>query len=451
MNLGLALVKPGESLNAEARRLWLSNFASWNLTPYKVEELIDEQRYTDKRLSKLSRDENMKGFDLARAAVQDTGVLRQFARRLPSFITRDQTMRNCQQCARVGYHSDYFNPPWLSHCPIHKTPLNTTCSQCSASWLNEFKVQLSRCSECGVRVSQSMLAERNAFDRKPYDKAMVELVDFFNTEITLATPSSKFLGNSCQRRFNRFSRVLSYPSFLAGKRGLYSREVRKIRGLIDAIYPTLKVPFVLSRQDASFDIYESEVRMMGRVREKVYQRIMMLLLRHANHKLGTCSRDQDFGDYRCFYCQMWFSMQRGFYRNKPTDRCSELFLFDPPRSRAVRAPDPGIVFRIFDPNESKHYSLPTNISELLYYTDVWMAVRVMAFQIDFQLSKKENPRRSPMTYDLSYRQLFGYYFQHLASFFFDIEGEVCNLYIPRPFISSQLRKHKDLIALTREF
>lgn len=451
MNLGLALVKPGESLNAEARRLWLSNLASWNLTPYKVEEWIDNQRFTDERLSRLSMDENIKGFDLARAAVQASGVLSQSARRLPSFITREQTMRNCQQCARVGYHCDYYNPPWLSHCPIHKTPLLANCSQCGAPWLNAFKVQLSRCSECGVRVSQSTLAERSAFDRKPYDETMGELVDFFNTEITLATPSSKFLGNSCQRRFNRFSRVLSYPSFLAGKRGFYSCEVRKARILIDSIYPTLKVPFVLSGQYASCDIYESEARMMGRVREKVYQRIMMLLLRHANHELGTCSRDLDFGDYGCFYCQMWFSMRRGFYRDRPTDRCSELLCFDPPRSRAVRVADPGIVSSVFDPKELKHYSLPTNITELLYYTDVWTAVRVMAFQIDFQLSKKEDPRLSPMTYDSSYRQLFGYYFQHLACFFFDMVGDVCNLYIPFPFISSQLRNHSDLIALTREF
>lgn len=48
--------------------------------------------------------------------------------------------KNCPYCTKIGFHSDFFDYPWVEHCPVHNIPLATECPDCNKPWpvFNEY-------------------------------------------------------------------------------------------------------------------------------------------------------------------------------------------------------------------------------------------------------------------------------------------------------------------------
>jgi hypothetical protein len=51
--------------------------------------------------------------------------------------------RNCPECSKNGFHSDFFEYEWVERCPVHNLPLVKTCVDCNKPWpvLNEYNAR----------------------------------------------------------------------------------------------------------------------------------------------------------------------------------------------------------------------------------------------------------------------------------------------------------------------
>lgn len=58
-------------------------------------------------------------------------------------------VRQCEFCARQGYHTHFFQRPWLHLCPLHRAPLTWNCPDCRQPWPNIHQLMNSRCRTCG--------------------------------------------------------------------------------------------------------------------------------------------------------------------------------------------------------------------------------------------------------------------------------------------------------------
>jgi len=51
---------------------------------------------------------------------------------LASVLARDDVVRWCPECLRVGYHAVWFQLGALKACPLHRVPLEESCPHCQA-------------------------------------------------------------------------------------------------------------------------------------------------------------------------------------------------------------------------------------------------------------------------------------------------------------------------------
>ncbi len=59
-------------------------------------------------------------------------------------------VKNCSECARLLFHSNLFDLPWMDKCPVHRTELLSTCPNCTGTWPTIERVHLSECPVCGL-------------------------------------------------------------------------------------------------------------------------------------------------------------------------------------------------------------------------------------------------------------------------------------------------------------
>ena len=58
-------------------------------------------------------------------------------------------IRQCEFCARQGYHTHFFQRPWLHMCPLHRALLTLNCPDCRQPWPSIHQLMNSRCHTCG--------------------------------------------------------------------------------------------------------------------------------------------------------------------------------------------------------------------------------------------------------------------------------------------------------------
>ncbi|WP_197479170.1 hypothetical protein, partial [Oleiphilus sp. HI0132] len=59
-------------------------------------------------------------------------------------------LRHCAQCSALFYHSDIYDYPWLTNCPIHDTTLGSTCSRCHSPYpKTRQEIATRHCPQCG--------------------------------------------------------------------------------------------------------------------------------------------------------------------------------------------------------------------------------------------------------------------------------------------------------------
>lgn len=164
LNLGLVLQRPHESEYNAYRRFLVAN-GKRSLHSIRKEiiamctDIIGEpHRYSTIQLSQL---------------IQLHPNLRQFPL---ENITQSRTKRhynylkNCPECARSCYHSDLYQLPWLTQCPIHDQPLSTVCPTCKNLWPSIGKLPRIRCKTCGSKLLWKDLSKAAAFKMQGSDK-----------------------------------------------------------------------------------------------------------------------------------------------------------------------------------------------------------------------------------------------------------------------------------------
>lgn len=69
----------------------------------------------------------------------------------PHPLTGNSELRNCPDCARIGYHSVLYQYPWVRRCPLHDRELVTSCPVCHQSWPVLSHLLASDCPCCSAR------------------------------------------------------------------------------------------------------------------------------------------------------------------------------------------------------------------------------------------------------------------------------------------------------------
>jgi len=67
--------------------------------------------------------------------------------------------RHCGNCAEMAFHSFVFDLPWVSHCPVHKVELRSTCPACKKPWPSLNTLRKQNCKCCGASIKFRNLAQ----------------------------------------------------------------------------------------------------------------------------------------------------------------------------------------------------------------------------------------------------------------------------------------------------
>lgn len=157
LNLGLVLQRPYESPYNAYRRILVAN---GKLSLHNIREEIiatyadsigNPHRYNTLQLSQLLT------LHPSLRPLQ-TGTTEQ----LDSTSGYDN-IKNCPECARSCYHSDLYQLPWLTQCPIHNNPLSTVCPTCKNPWPSIAQLPRIKCKTCGSKLSWKDLSKAAAF------------------------------------------------------------------------------------------------------------------------------------------------------------------------------------------------------------------------------------------------------------------------------------------------
>jgi len=51
--------------------------------------------------------------------------------------------RNCPECTKIGFHTDFFEYSWVERCPVHNIPLVEECPGCNKPWpiINQYNAR----------------------------------------------------------------------------------------------------------------------------------------------------------------------------------------------------------------------------------------------------------------------------------------------------------------------
>ncbi len=154
LNTGLTLRKPLESTYGAAHRFLAAN------SGIKIPDMLKELRAFEH-----NNEFHYPGYYslLAQRHEQQFCQQHQLPYILPEPIPYALKIRNCAQCAAIGYHSMTYQWKWLTHCPVHKIPLTEQCPACHRPWPSVSELLRCHCAICGWPISRHQLIQADAF------------------------------------------------------------------------------------------------------------------------------------------------------------------------------------------------------------------------------------------------------------------------------------------------
>jgi|GEM_PF-5380971 hypothetical protein len=158
LNSGLTLRRPFESELGAYRRFLIANrplgfsrvFALLNQLQSGKESQLELARTAEQRICS----------NLGISYVQ------------PSAQFSLNRFRNCEACARSGYHCYLFNASWIKTCPVHHLDLVSSCPNCQHPWPHPYELHRRKCQCCGIDVKFSALAKKRALESPNTWRAM---------------------------------------------------------------------------------------------------------------------------------------------------------------------------------------------------------------------------------------------------------------------------------------
>ncbi len=387
MNTGHNLRKRGESYIGFVNRIWIANQGSFKVVKFKEQDLVMD--LIDRGYSEAKAAfECQRGSDrlLLKAANHYERKLGLNETKLTAEVYKDNLICNCPQCARIGYHSNYFNASWLNICPVHKRPLTTGCPTCKRLWAGASQIQARNCEDCGPRMDFKTLAQRSAFDTGIYQDRFKILDDFFGHPLSSLQKNIVHTDLLRKTRFVNTDHFPSkaYPSFVARELGFDKSQFNELQELNIEIFPMEKVEFSYEKECDLFgpvDTLDLFSEAALKVRKEVL-RVSSRELRNSkelDHPLGHCEHQLYRDPAVCPVCNTHRIISLSLSKSK-LKGSRELFYYQSIREYDHLAPEPGILTGIKE--NRKLLPFPKEISMILYQLELWTQIKIMYYKLD---------------------------------------------------------------------
>jgi hypothetical protein len=451
MNIGLRLRKAGESRLGLLMRLWLSNRGHFKIGHSSIRQLLGDVASRDDRLEGFDFDNQLTDIELLVDTINRIEIGKGVKKTDLSgerYWTSD--IRNCPECAQVGYHCGYYSAKWMTKCPIHDLELTMKCPDCMDWWPSFSDLRLRKCKTCGVRQSTKLLKARGAFESDNYSEKIFLLSEYFEDEIfeienNIAEYSLRWDG------FNQVSahghQSQAYPSFVSHFRHISRTNQVKLRSYGVPIYGMEEYRFMMNPNQIEVHKFESAKEMITEARRKILFRAESELLsaKRLKHKLRSCfGRFFDI-DSGCASCSTYDIVVDAlstddFYRR---DELFRYFVYG--RYRHV-IKEPGIINLIGD--GGLRCSLPKKVMKLLYEIELWTQVRVLYYKLSTVSSEHAAP--SPMTcleWANRYPRIAETLNSYTFPFYFARKGSSVRLFIPKAFLTRKLEVDDEFLDM----
>ena len=437
MNHGLALYKPGESHLGTAIRLWIVNRHSWTRGSSSIDDRIrGDIVILDSLYAPLNIGHSHSLHSLKCAHAKLLGYdLPVKMPRWPVALNR-RYRKQCLSCAKLGHHSILFDLPWVRNCPIHEEPLSKQCPMCNKSWPSISELSTRSCDLCGAQLSLEGLLDEDAFNTDVYSKKIPELLAFFCNNIQMYQPSRSYFASFPAAREDSVSLVNALPSLLS----CYSKN-RSIRHTLERsgveisrCHKKTFIPVLIN----DIKNLKPDIELMNRCRKRIFNLSLRVLLRIANHKIGSCPRDALYSHFTCPDCEAWRTIKEGFRKTLSTRDDRILIRYSPPYTRVISVPDPGLVTSIYNAETASHYKVPRNIQAIIYCTDLWQCVFRMFSQIEYFLSAGPASGAARPHLLRPQANYLDHCKHHFTPYYFVKRDEDCQLVFPIEFSSKQL-------------
>ncbi len=459
MNLGLAIAKPGESRLGLSLRLWRVNRISWNLDRRSISDRVTEELAHGFKNSLLNIDSSEVGLDAINAL--EHHHFPEIARaKLPSYLRKTKRVRNCVACAYSGYHSLYFDLPWLEKCPVHKRSLVERCPECRKYWPGPDDVQLRNCDCCGIREKATAKINLALFNSKIYD-SVLRLDQFFSERISLCQSNYKHHQNVHDRRTPGYSKTLLYPSVLAAHKYDKYQEWCDLLPIESRIHPCIKKKF---RANTDFKvntlkyITEETRDKMSKVRKKVYNRALQELEELAGHELLSCEKRTGYGnvDY-CYHCHIANQLSTSFYRYAVSSDAygrvykGRLFSYKLSKIGKISYSDSLLSYLSHHRStfETEHYEIPERIRYKLYELDLISCIKQLAIQVRYGHEYGHNSSIFSSIDIHDHPVLHNQFFHNYYSFI--VENSYVHLYYPKEYEQFSFDTPLTWLAMTECF
>ena len=218
--------------------------------------------------------------------------------------------RNCPMCSEIGFHTDLFNMPWITYCPVHLKRLETCCHLCKKPWPSFSMVsRTSNCRGCGVDISFKRLIELGAFS----DKRQFNVISFVNKlhqldslyPIKSATLIYQVDHHFLYRGINQLS--VFQPTAVLANQPDSAQNLRKLEAHQIPIYEYKKLAFKLDETNYR---KRQKLSICLEIKRNVIKSLLPRLLSSLNkiampkHGIGTCLSSAS-NNQSCLYCNTW--------------------------------------------------------------------------------------------------------------------------------------------------
>lgn len=238
INTGHWLSKPLESRDSIIKRLFQCNPG---LTRYGWQKLINNKPCSMQTLFD-------KQLNIYYQTIQNQSFCPTIEARLLGHLLHLHK-RNCEECAKAGYHTEIYHFPWLKNCPLHNKPLLDRCPECHRAWFLPEQVS-SNCKTCGLSSFSNYLSQQRLLDQEDF----TPLIELSNCLEQLTKPTDIWFSwdRYMERAFSIGDKINMAPSdkdFASVLLYLYPDTLNKIHGYVSCqpiIHKRWQVESILS-------------------------------------------------------------------------------------------------------------------------------------------------------------------------------------------------------------
>jgi len=353
--------------------------------------------------------------------------------------------RCCNKCASVGFHTELFDMPWLSICPIHNEILTKNCNTCNRSWPTASELRLTDCLTCGVKITIKDLlkASTNNTDEgyKLIDSAQRlqgQGYQLFSTNFYL------YYYGVRRRNFDTQTLIYSQSAF-------YLSVVEKVlnkKNILCQLTKTFdieKKTYVVTRIPPYPKNTDSEELLSLRL--KIIKKTIAKFKRiydHGDHVIGRCDTN-NFPQEACLHCttfNLWLRVIK-YYHGKGYG-C----LLAMPHGPST----PKIYSTIFISGRSfsDEYciKIPLTLSAKIYENDLWTTAMHLYQYLSYEMGKANNTSMFWRDFvQKNSRPIMLYYNSTFSPYVMKLTNDNLDVYFLKNILTTQLHENEKIDQL----